>query len=862
LLEAVVRDGADSTDAGMDARAMKKNDTARTDAAFAQGLALHRQGRLDEAAALYRRALQADPVHFGSLQQLGLIALQTNRPPAAVELLGRAIRSNPRSAGTHMMMGVACAQNRQSAAAVASFDAAIALDPSASAAYYNRGIALRDLKRHEAAIASFERSIILKSDYAPAHNNLGLTLQELGRFTDALASFDRAVALAPHEADFWYNRGAALRDAKQLEAAVASYDRALALRSDHAFAHNMRGLTLQESKRHEEAIDSYDKAIAANPNGAEAHYNRGNALRELGRHEAAVANYDRAIALRPDYAEAYNNRGLALAALNRLEAAAASCGQAITLHPQSAEAHNNLGIVLATLKRFDAAIERYDAAVALEPDYADAYYNRGNALAEQQDHARAVESYDRAIALQPDGKSQRAARLHSKMMICDWQGLAAEIAQIEAGIESGEETPNPFFVLGFSRSDSVQKKAAQVWVAATCPANPALPPLPHRAPRARIRLGYFSADFHDHATMYLMAGLFEAHDRAAFETTAFSLGPPSRDAMRRRLELACEHVIDVSGSSDLEAAALAREREIDIAIDLKGYTRDGRPGIFALRAAPLQVSYLGYPGTSGAPYIDYLIADRKVAPERRWGRYSEKIICMPDSYQVNDAKRRIADREFTRAELGLPPAGFVFCCFNSSYKIMPETFDIWMRVLRRVDGSVLWLLEENARAVSNLRREAVRRGVGAERLIFAAPMAHAEHLARQRAADLFLDTHPYNAHTTASDALWAGLPVLTYVGETFAGRVASSLLSAVGLSELIAPDADAYGEMAVELAMNPSWLGRIKHRLADCRGGAALFDTALFARNLEAAFARIHTRYQAGLPPGHIDLEQHREIQR
>jgi predicted O-linked N-acetylglucosamine transferase (SPINDLY family) len=364
----------------------------------------------------------------------------------------------------------------------------------------------------------------------------------------------------------------------------------------------------------------------------------------------------------------------------------------------------------------------------------------------------------------------------------------------------------------------------------------------------RIRLAYLSADFHDHATAFLMAGLFELHDRSRFEITAFSFGPAIESEMRSRLQRSFERFVDVQAQRENEIAAFIHRQQIDIAVDLKGFTRSARTHIFALRPAPIQVSYMGFPGTMGADYIDYIIADRFVIPEdhRQW--FSEKIVYLPDSYQANDSKRRIADAAPTRAEAHLPQAGFVFCSFNGVYKITPELFSIWMRLLREIDGSVLWLIEESVTAVNNLQREATQRGISPERLLFAPKIDNAAHLARYRLADLFLDTLPCNAHTTASDALWAGLPVLTCLGSTFAGRVAASLLNAVGLPELITTSLDEYEALALRLAREPELLSSLKSRLATNRLTYPLFDTERHARHVEAAFTKmceIHARGEA-----------------
>jgi predicted O-linked N-acetylglucosamine transferase (SPINDLY family) len=386
------------------------------------------------------------------------------------------------------------------------------------------------------------------------------------------------------------------------------------------------------------------------------------------------------------------------------------------------------------------------------------------------------------------------------------------------------------------------------------PPDPLQGSFPRRTAGDRIRIGYFSADYSGHATMHLMAGLLELHDRERFEVTGFSFGPVVQDAVRARVESAFERFVEVGNRSDREVAALSRELSIDIAVDLKGYTSEARPGIFAHRAAPVQVGYLGYPGTLGAGYVDYLIADRMVVPEGSEGYYQEKLVYLPDSYQVNDAKRRIAETRYERQELGLPREGFVYCCFNNNYKIMPAMFGVWMRILGRVPGSVLWLLEDNAQAAKNLRTAAEQQGVSSERLVFAPRVAAGEHLARHRCADLFLDTLPCNAHTTASDALWAGLPVLTCLGQGFAARVAGSLVRAVGLPELIAASLEDYEELAVQLAQDPRRLEGLRARLEANRGSAPLFDTARYARHLESAYTLIHARHRAGLPPASIEV--------
>jgi predicted O-linked N-acetylglucosamine transferase (SPINDLY family) len=375
------------------------------------------------------------------------------------------------------------------------------------------------------------------------------------------------------------------------------------------------------------------------------------------------------------------------------------------------------------------------------------------------------------------------------------------------------------------------------------------------SPSKKIRIGYFSADFHNHATMYLMAGLFELHDATNFEIYGFSFGPKSTDVMKLRAQRAMREFVDITRLSDAEVASLSRNYEIDIAVDLKGYTKDSRPQIFLERAAPIQISYLGYPGTMGISSIDYLIADKVLIPADDKSAYSEQIIYLPHSYQVNDSQRSFLRENYTREEFSLPAEGFIFCCFNNNWKITPEVFSCWMQILSAVKNSVLWLFEDNPTAAVNLREEASNRNIDPNRIVFAKRMSHEKHLARYRLGDLFLDTLPYNAHTTASDALWTGLPVLTCMGNSFAGRVAASLLTNIGLPELITRSLQEYESLAIELATNPDKLTQIKTKLAENRLTTPLFDTPLFTKHIEAAYQAVYDRYQSGLQPDHIYVE-------
>lgn len=674
-------------------------------------------------------------------------------------------------------------------------------------------------------------------------------------FPRALRLLDQLLKLKPDDAGVHCNRGLVLHELDSLEAAVASYERAIALREDYAVAHYNLGNSLSKLGRMQAAVTSYAHSIAADPCFAPAYYNRGVAQQSLNEWQAALASYLDAVKLKPDWFDPHYNAAVVLQALGRWPAALASYDAALALEPENAAAYSNRGVVLGHLRQSQAALESFNRAITLKPDFANAHFNRANTLYDLKQYPTSVASYNLAASLGSDAVGLLGSRRHAKMQICDWSDCHAETLELTGAIKSFEPATSPFHVLLMSDSGALQQLAARSWVRSQCPPDPTMPAVAKMPRHDKIRIGYFSADFHNHATSYLMAQLFEEHDARSFETTLFSFGPDYEDVMRSRIKSACRQFFDVLPRTDAEIATLARDLQIDIAVDLKGFTQFSRPEIFARRAAPVQVSYLGYPGTMGAQYIDYLIADRCIIPAGHEGFYDEKIVFMPHSYQVNDAKRTIADVRHSREELGLPPTGFVFCCFNNNFKIVPEIFEVWMRLLRRVPGSVLWLYEDNKDAAGNLRREARNRGVDVARLIFAPSMPLAQHLARHHAADLFLDTWPCNAHTTASDALWAGLPLVTLTGEAFASRVAASLLTAVGMPELITSSIEEYENLSIKLASDPQLLSQVRQKLEQHRSGAPLFDTRRTVRHLEAAYRSVYERYQADLPTDHISID-------
>ena len=709
--------------------------------------------------------------------------------------------AQPKDAAAPHLLGVVRAQQGRNGEALELIGAALKIRPDAPEILSNYANVLKAQGRLPEALDSYDRALSFKPDYIAALAKRGLVLRDMGRLSEALEDTERALALNPNHAEALSNRGVILSDLGRHDDALASYDRALAVARDYPDVWNNRALTLKAMKRLTEALASVERALALHPGFAEAHNNRGIILFDLKRMGEALASYGQALALRPDYTEALNNRA----------------------------------VVLWSLKRFGEALSDCDSALAIRPAFADALYNRGNALLEMSRPEDALDSYEQALDLDRNHPNALSGLANAAMTIGDWARTAKLAGRLKQDVLAGTSVIQPFVLMGYWDDNELQLRCSQNYVRQTGPVpQPALWK-GERYAHDRIRVAYLSADFHQHVTAALTVEMFEHHDRTQFETIAVSFGPDDGSVMRSRLINGFDRFHDARLQTDREVAALLKRWEVDIAVDLGGHTSGARPWVLAHRPAPVQAKYMGYPGTSGSDFIDYIIADRIVVPPDQDTFFSEKIAALPDTLWVTDSTSAILPPP-SRTEAGLPEMGFVFCCFNHNWKITAPLFDIWMRFLGKVEGSVLWLLQGNEAIRANLRREAEARGIDPMRIIFAGRTTPELHLARQQLADLFLDTLPYNAHTTASDALWVGLPVVTTPGNSFPARVAASILTATGLPELITPDLSAYEALALELASNPERLRAIREKLLQNRRTAPMFDTARFTRNLEAAY--------------------------
>lgn len=777
------------------------------DVLMAQGQACERAGRPDQAEALYREVLRRSPRHADALHALALIGLRMGHPGPAAELIAQSLESDPSNADAHA----------------------------------NLGYALQLLGRLDEALAALDRALALRPGSVEALNNRGNVLVALGRPAEAVAALDRALALRPGDPQTLYNRGNALHGAGRLDDALAAFDAVLARRPDIAQAHNNRGRVLQDLGRAEAALAAYDRALSLVPDYVDALVGRGAARLALGDPAGALADVDAALQRAPGHAGAWYGRGSALLALHRHAPAVEAFGRCLEHDPAHVDARINRGNALHALQRHVEAVADYDAALQARPGDAGVASNRGDALLAAGRYPEAVAAFAHALELDPQLPWLPGKLLHARMMACDWRDdLPALLARVEAGVAAGRRVIEPFAYNGVATSVDALRRCAQAFADDQFPPQPARVAAGHRYGHARLRIGYLCGEFRHQATSILAAELWELHDKSRVELFAFDNGWDDGSALRRRIVAAFDEMVDISALSDDAAADEIARREIDVLVNLNGWFGRGRTGVFARRPAPVQVNFLGFPGTIGAPYIDAIIADAHVIPPGEEHGYVERVVRLPGCYQPNDRRREVAPVAPTRAQLGLPPEAVVLACFNNAYKIVPATFAAWMRVLAAVPDAVLWLLQDTDAAAANLRAAAAAHGIDPARLHFAPRAPLPEHLARHACADLFLDTLPYNAHTTASDALWAGLPVLSCAGSTFPGRVGASLLHALGLhDELLAADAEDFVARAIALARDRAALARLRATLARRRDTAPLFDTPAYARRLEDALLEL-----------------------
>jgi predicted O-linked N-acetylglucosamine transferase (SPINDLY family) len=824
-----------------------------------------RKGEIDLARQLYQTVLDMFPKNTRAKRALeklpqekpersktahpsqadidALLALYNARDHA--KLIDRAIALTDRYPNSNILWNMLGAGYRREARfedAAHAFQRAIAANPTAPDPYVNLGLTLIGLHKLQDAVSIYQALLRFEPDHPIAHNNMGIALRDLGRLEDSLSAFDRALSIKP----------------------------------DYAEAHNNKGLSLNLQGKTEAALEAYQRATTLNPNYPAAHYNIGNAFKKLGHLSQAVTAYKQALALKSDYSDVLNNMGTALTTLGHYDDAAEALSQAIEIEPENAlfhnnlgnvwlekrdlnralqayqdalkrrpdyaEAHNNLGITLHEQGKFKEAISVFKKAIALRANSPEAYSNMGNTFAKMGLLDEAISAYKHALVLNPDSVEAESAMLHQMQHACDWSAFD----QMQSGSQHMGITTNavsPFAMLSMEDHPVRQMQRSRNWSQTTF--GPYMRPTLAKpgVPKDRLRIGYFSADFQDHPCLYLLMGVLRCHDKTRFEVHAFSYGHVKTGDLRQRAADAVDYFHDVARMTDAAIVSFAHSKDLDIAIDLMGHTRNSRLGLFQNQLAPIQVSFVGYPGTTGTPSIDYLVGDPTVIPKEHRQAYTERILFMPHTYLPNDNTLPISDKQTTRKDFDLPEDAFVFCCFNNNYKISPREFDIWMRIMSKVENSVLWMLQSNRFSKENLQKAAQARGIDPARLIVGAKLPHPEHMARHTHADLFIDTFNYNAHTTASEALWAGLPIVTKRGEQFAARVAASMLISVGLPELITTSEAEYEARILELATDRDQLQQIREKLAVNRLSHPLFDTERYTRDFENGLQQAYDLY-------------------
>ena len=793
-----------------------------------------------------RSVLDQQPDQADALLLRAVIEVKTGRTAQGVESVRRSIQHYPSRPAAHALLADALLTLEQPRRALESYDTALRLDSNLVSALFGRANAFYDLGQLRDAVTDYDRVLQLQTDDAEALRNRGNALLGLESFDAAVQSFDHALRLNPSDLTALNNRGSALLRLKRFEAALSSVEAALAIDPDHREALHNRGCALRELGRYPGALDAFDRALRFGINCADTLVARGDVLRELRRPEEALQSYELALQLRSDSIEAHRGRGDALLDMGEASTALAAHDEAVALSPDRGEIHNSRGNSLRALMRFPEAIASYDKSLSLDSSNAAAHYNRATAHLQWDQHPEQAEAgYARALQLNSAFPFLPGALFHLRRSHADWVSRTPGTSrdELHQAVLNGRSVAAPFHFLSVSDSAPAQLQCASTYAASRY-GNADADWSRARHGRSRLRVAYISPDLREHAVSYLMAGVFEKHDPGRFETIAVSLSPEEPSLMGRRLERSFQRFMDVSGRRDADIVEQLRSMDIDIAVDLGGFTDGTRPQIFARRIAPIQISYLGYPGTMGAPYMDYILADEFVIPPETQSHYRERVVYLSDCFQANDDTREIDCRLSAHAHVGLPDQAFVFCCFNNTHKIAPDMFDVWMRLLARIPGSVLWLLDAGAGACRNLRLQAQCRGIAPERLVFAPRLPYPQHLGRLKLADLFLDTLPFNAGTTASDALWAGLPLLTCAGETFAARMGGSLLRTIGLPELITPDLEQYEARAHDLATHGSELRTLRQRLEQNRLESPLFDTDRFRIHLESAFSRIWSTHE------------------
>ena len=810
----------------------------------------HQSGEFDIAIQSYLNLLKIKPKDWQLHYLLGTAYIHIKKFSDAVRFFNKSIKINPNHAPTHNNLGNALKALNQFDKSLASYSRAISLNPDYAEAYFNQGNAYKDNAKYEEALRSYNKAIDLNSNNSHAYLQKHDILTKLARNKEALECISSIVQLQPSNYSAHLSQGILYRKLNQPHEALKAFQRAIQLNPNDAIAFNNLATAYYDLGEYSAALENFNAAINLDPSYQEALVNKSLVLISSREHEEALICCNDALKLDSKNPMIYNNLGVALKSLNRLEESISNFSKAIELNPEFAGALNNRGSALITLNRFQDALTDFMRANELIDNFAEAQHNQAVALQQLGRHDEAISSFKTAYSLNPNLNYLNGTIMHLQMHICDWSDFESSTNAAVNEIQLGKKISTPFGLLSLFDLPDIHLHASKSYLEASFP-NPQKPNF-NCLKNQKIRIGYFSADFYGHAMMQLLGDLFAKHDRDNFEIIAFSLGPVIKDAWRLRVETHFSKFIDCNNIADHEIAKLARELAIDIAIDLNGFTTNSRPGIFLHHPAPIIVNYLGFPGSMGGSHYDYIIADEVLIPKEYRKYYSEKVAYLPGTYQPNCRYQLVSDKQYSRKDFDLPENQFVFSSFNNNYKITPQVFETWINILKGVENSVLWLYAKNETAQKNLKRIATSSGIDADRLIFTKPIPSKDHFKRFLLSDLMLDTFPYGGHTTCSEALRMELPVVTMKGESFASRVAASLLTSVGLTDLITHTYDDYKNKAIFIAKTPEYLDDLKQRLGKNKLDSALFNPTFITRNIECLYKAIYDRHCQGLSPEHL----------
>ena len=816
--------------------------------------ALHELGKLDLSIQSYQNSLDIEPDYAEAHNNLGNVFKEIGQLDNAINSYEKAIAIKPDYIEAYYSLGASFHEAGKLEDTIQCYEKVLELRPNFAGMHNNLGNVFRELGKFDKAVLSYEKAISITPDFVEVYYNLGITFQELRQLDSALVSYKKAIEIKSNYAEAFNNLGTLYKELQEFDNAIQSYQKAIEIKSDYAEAYNNLGILYKEIGQIGEALKSHENAIIVRPDYDEAHNNMGILFMELGQLDRSIESYRRAIKANEDFIEAINNLGLVLMNLGQTEEAIQYYQKALKIDQSFALTYNNLGVAYKNLHVHDAATKCFKKGIALDPNYVDAFCNYGHLLTEMGDLQEALLNYQQAYKINQDTDYLLGTIIHTKMHLCIWGDFANNLIKLQNQINDGQKRIDAFSFVALIDDPELQEKVSTIYFKDRNPRSKLLPQIKNHPKHKKIRIGYFSADFREHPVSYLTAELYEIHDRNQFEVHAFSYGPDTNDEMNLRIKAGVDYFHDVREMSHKEIALLSRSLEIDIAVDLSGATHSSRTEVFAMLAAPIQASYLGWLGTMGADYYDYLIAAEGMIPKRNQKYFTEKIVYLP-SYQVNDSKETLPEAIFSRKDIGLPKDSFVFCCFNNTFKITPIVFDSWARILKGVENSVMMIYVSNKLAQKNLIKEIKLRGISPERLVFGEQIQRNEYLDRYRLADLFLDTFPYNAGTTASDALKMGLPLLTLKGDSFNSREAANIVNAVNLPEMVTSSQEEYESLAIELANNPNKFSKIKTKLKENLSTAPLYDTAKFTKNIESAYMVMYERYHNDREPEHIYLE-------